>query len=395
MISSLRSITAGILHSPLYGFHTDGVLLLLVGILAVATYYIARAVLKVVMTVVEKTPTQWDDDLFTLRLMKGVSQLAPAITLAALLPSLFPVEGTTIKWIRILTLFYVLWTSVRILLIFTGNVYTALAMREEYKLYAVKGIFQTFKLVFIFIGIIIALSMLIGKSPIAILTAMGASAAILMLVFKDTIMGLVAGIQLSVNHMLHRGDWIISSSHKANGEVEEVSLTAVKVRNWDNTVTTIPPYHLISSGFQNCEPMRISGGRRVARAIYIDVNTVRFLTQTQLARLTEQNFISADMISQAEHEVNLRLLRSYLERYLDNHPGVNHEMLCMIRELDPTPNGLPLQLYFFSADVDWKKFETLQAEIFDHVYAVINKFSLRVFQTPAGTDIQSLDYKKS
>lgn len=365
----------------------DGILFVTIILLAVVTYYVARALLVIVAYLVEKTPTKWDDDLITTKLLKGISQLAPAITIALLLPSLFPAEGVAIQWIRILTQFYVLWASVRIVLIFTDNFYNALASREAYHLYAVKGIFQTVKLLFMGIGVIIGLSLLLGKSPIMILTAMGASAAILMLVFKDTIMGLVAGVQLSVNHMLHRGDWIISSAHHANGEVEEVSLTAVKVRNWDKTVTTIPPYSLISNSFQNCQPMRQSGGRRVARSIYVDANSVCFLSASRLEELATAGFIPEQSVGASERHVNLHLLRRYLEYYLSNHPSVRDDMLCMVRQMDPTPSGLPLQLYFFSNVVEWKEYEHIQADIFDHVYAVIREFGLRIFQSPAGSDI--------
>lgn len=383
----MRDIVASIIGFGPESTPTDTVMFVLILLLAAVTYYAARVVLWGLAVVVEKTPTKWDDDLLTSKFMKAVSQLAPAITAAALLPTLFPEGGSAIRWIRILTLFYVLWASIRIVLIFIDNIYNALSAREEYRLYAVKGIFQTIKLVFIAVGVIIGLSILLGKSPIVILTAMGASAAILMLVFKDTIMGLVAGVQLSVNHMLHRGDWIISKAHNANGEVEEVSLTTVKVRNWDNTITTIPPYSLISNSFQNCQPMRQSGGRRVARSIYVDVNSVRFLTLEQLGRLVELRLVDRGRMERACGEVNLRLLRDYLERYLYNHPGVNRRMLCMVRQMDPTPSGLPLQLYFFSKEIEWKKFEHLQADIFDHVYAVIQEFGLKVFQTPSGLDI--------
>ena len=246
------------------------------------------------------------------------------------------------------------------------------------------------KLIIIGVGVIIGVSILIGRSPVTIITALGASAAILMLVFKDTIMGLVASVQLTANNMLHRGDWIEAPKHGANGEVLDVSLTTVKVRNWDNTVTTVPPYSLVSESFKNYEPMRTSGGRRVDRAIYIDANTVRFCPADELASLEAEGWLEGLDIDTASRFVNLRLLRNYLEHYLATNELVNPDLLHMVRQLDPTPSGLPLQLYFFTRSTVWQEYENAQSDIFDHVYAVISRFGLRIFQTPAGADLSQL-----
>ena len=262
--------------------------------------------------------------------------------------------------------------------------------RKRTQPYAVKGIFQMLKLVMIGIGIIIGISILIGKEPIAILTALGASAAILMLVFKDTILGLVASVQLTANKMLHKGDWIVAEKHGANGEVEDVSLTTVKVRNWDNSISTIPPYALISDSFRNYQPMRRSGGRRVERSIYIDAESIRFCTEAELLELDRRGWLENIPVDRAARQVNLTLLRRYLEKYIARHKDVNPDMLHMVRQMQPTPSGLPLQLYFFTHRTGWKDFEHVQADIFDHVYAVIQEFGLRIFQTPSGTDIASL-----
>lgn len=262
-----------------------------------------------------------------------------------------------------------------------------MARREQLRPYAVKGIFQMFKLIVIGVGIIIALSLLIGKTPIAILTALGASAAVLSLVFKDTILGLVASIQLTANKMLERGDWITMPGRDLNGEVIDVSLTTVKVRNWDNSVTTVPPYSLITESFRNYRPMQLSGGRRVDRAIFIDINTVRFLDNAEIASLEADGLLPRASGCESRREVNLGLLRRYLEQFLTSHPDVNSEMTLMVRQLPPTQSGLPLQLYFFTRTTVWIDHEHVAADIFDQVYAVIGRFGLSVFQTPAGTDI--------
>lgn len=239
------------------------------------------------------------------------------------------------------------------------------------------------------VGVIIIVSTLIDKDPVNILTGLGASAAILMLVFKDTIMGLVAGVQLSANDMLRPGDWITMPKYGADGTVIEVTLTTVKVRNWDNTITTVPPYALVSDSFQNWRGMRESGGRRVKRSINIDMNTVHFCTLEQMKTFEKQAWMS-DFEKTGKEEVNLYVFRHYLEYYLRHNPRVNTELILMVRQLQPTPQGLPIELYFFSANKDWIPYERLQAEVFDHLLAVLPEFGLRVFQSPSGLDVLSL-----
>lgn len=284
-----------------------------------------------------------------------------------------------------MTRFYVLWAVVRIIVILIDNLYGAFVRRENLQAYAIKGIFQMAKLVVFGIGTIIGVSILINKTPVAILTALGASAAVLMLVFKDTILGLVASVQLSANRMVTKGDWISMPSHGANGTVEDVSLTTVKVRNFDNTVTTVPPYSLVSESFRNHQTMARFGGRRVCRAFYIDANTVRFSTPDEMERLRSLGFLPADFKA-SERCVNLQLLRSYLERYIASLPVVNTSLTNMVRQLDPTPSGLPIEVYFFTRTTEWIEFEHIQADVFDHIYAVIPAFGLAVFQSPAGRD---------
>ncbi len=381
-------------HFPGEYGHLAVTAILMTGIaaLAIIAYYLTKFILYLLQFLIEKSPTTWDDEMLNHRLMKGISQLAPALVVNKLLPAFFTkADGETITWIKTLTSFYILWAIIIIVSRLIGNLYNAFHRRDNLRPYAVKGIFQMVRLIVYGIGIIIGISILIGKEPIVILTALGASAAVLMLIFKDTILGLVASVQLTANKMLHRGDWIIADSHKANGEVEDISLTTVKVRNWDNSITTIPPYALISESFRNYQPMRRARGRRVDRSIFIDVNTVRFLTPEETARLAEEGWLSGlDNIAQADKIINLALLRKYLEHFLTHHPEVNTDMLLMIRQMEPTPSGLPLQLYFFTNATEWKAFERVQSDIFDHVYATVGRFGLRIFQTPAGTDIKAI-----
>lgn len=373
---------------PYQGVLVDVTVIAGIAVVAAVTYMLTRMVLWGVESVVNRSSTTWDDHLLTPHLMAGVSQLAPALSVSYLLPAFFVDNTGMHHWLKLLTSFYILWAVVRIVTIFIDNVYMALARRDELKMYAVKGIFQMLKLVAIGVGVISALSLLAGKTPLAILTAIGASAAVLMLVFKDTILGLVASVQLTANQMLHKGDWIVAPKHDANGEVIDVSLTTVKVRNWDNSVSTIPPYSLISDSFRNYEAMLRSGGRRVERAINIDLGSVRFCSADELARLRERGFLDGMGVDESARVINVQLFRRYLERYLMGDARVNSDMTCMVRQLEPTQWGLPVQLYFFTRTTVWKEFEHVQADVMDYVYALVNEFGLRVYQAPASEDFR-------
>lgn len=364
-------------------------LLAFIACVCVASYYICKFLLAGVERVVHRTSTDWDDDLITPRFLRAVSQLAPAFVVSWLLPGFFQASDSDARWLSTITSLYIIVALVRAIIILLSNLKNAFQRRENLRIYATSSIFQTIYLIIIAIGALFGLSLIIGRSPMVIITALGASAAVLMLVFRDTILGLVASVQLSANKMLKHGDWIVAEKHGANGEVIDVSLTTIKVRNWDNSVTTIPPYSLVSESFKNFEPMRISGGRRVDRAIYIDVNTVRFCSREELEKLEAEGWLDGLDIDKAAKMVNMHLLRIYLLNYLRGREDIRKDMTLMVRQLDPTQSGLPLQLYFFTAVTEWTKFETIQSDIFDHIYAVIRLFGLRIFQTPAGTDISS------
>ncbi|MDE5705421.1 mechanosensitive ion channel domain-containing protein [Muribaculum sp.] len=391
MSESIKEIVGTIAPETLHPHLATVLLLTGIAIISVIAYFVTKGVLMMFEKMILRSPTEWDDDMLNPRLMRAVSQLAPALVISWLLPQTFADSPGSVKWIDVVTSLYILWAIVRIVVIIIDNLYKALLRRDNLKAYAITGIFQMFKLIMIGIGVIIAISILIGKTPIAILTALGASAAVLSLVFKDTILGLVAGIQLTANKMLQRGDWITMPNRDLNGEVIDVSLTTVKVRNWDNSVTTVPPYSLITDSFRNYRPMQISGGRRVDRSIYIDINTVRLVSEEELTRLFDDGMIpdfgGDDVRNRRGGNVNLRLLRDYLEWYLRSLPDVNTDMTLMVRQMAPTQSGLPIQLYFFIRETAWVKYEHIQADIFDYVYAVVRKFGLSIFQAPAGTDL--------
>lgn len=359
----------------------------------VADYFCRKIIVPTIKKLTARTQATWDDYLFNDAVLDNGCHLIPPIILYVLLPFAFPNEPVVLSFILKLCRVYITAVAVKLICSFLTSLYTISSEHEKLKNHPLKGVYQMIKLVVIGVGVIIIISTLIDKNPVNILTGLGASAAILMLVFKDTIMGLVAGVQLSANDMLRPGDWIKMPKHEANGVVEEVTLTTVKVRNWDNTITTIPPYALVSDSFQNWRAMRESGGRRVKRAIHIDMNTVRFCTPEQMREFEKQDWM-AGFVRTGKEEVNLYVFRHYMEQYLRHHPRVNAELTLMVRQLDPTPQGLPVELYFFSANKDWVPYEHLQAEVFDHLLAVLPGFGLRVFQSPTGLDLLSLSVRE-
>lgn len=272
----------------------------------------------------------------------------------------------------------------------------------------VRGLFQSLKLAASVLAVILALSMISGKSPLLLLSGLGAMTAILLLVFKDPILGFVAGIQLSANKMLMLGDWLEMPKYGADGAVIEMNLTTVKVRNWDNTITSIPAYALISDSFKNWRGMSESGGRRIKRSIFIDASSVRFLQQADIAQL-EKSLLLKSYFDQKLPEIeifnqsldlscalngrrltNLGTLRAYLTAFLNQHPDIHPQMTRMVRQLSPGATGIPLEIYAFCSDTAWLHYEAVQADIFDHVFAVIAEFDLRVYQQPSGYDLRQL-----
>ena len=364
----------------------------IMGILLIA-YVLDLICRKVVMPgvrkVTAKTQSTWDDYLLSDEVMKNVCHLIPPIVVYVLIPFAFPYEPNFLSLILKICTIYITVVVMKLICAFLTSLYTISSEHEKLKNHSLKGFYQMLKLIVVCIGVIIIISELISKDPIAILTGLGAGTAILMLVFQDTIKGLVAGIQLTANDMVRPGDWISMPKYGADGDVMEVSLTTVKVRNWDKTITTVPPYALVNDSFQNWRGMFDIGGRRVKRSIHIDMNTVRFCTEEELAHFKQQPWMEG-FEETGKEEVNLYLFRHYLDYYLRHHPKVNQDMIMLVRQLQPTEHGMPIELYFFSANTAWVKYEALQAEVFDHVLATVHRFGLKVFQSPTGLDLHSL-----
>ncbi len=349
-----------------------------------------RVITPIIRKVTSKTDSNWDDHILSDEVLRNVCRLVPPIVVSALIPYALKNEPELLSFILKLCWIYITAVGVKLICSFISSLYAISSEHEKFKDHSLKGIFQMIKLVVVCIGAIIIISALIDKDPIAIIAGLGAGTAILMLVFQDTIKGLVAGIQLMVNDMLRPGDWISMPKYGADGDVIEVTLTTVKVRNWDKTITTVPPYALVNDSFQNWRGMFDMGGRRIKRSINIDMHTVRFCTPDELAHFKQQPWMEG-FEATGQEEVNLYIFRHYMDYYIHNHPKVNKDMIMLVRQLQPTAQGMPIEMYFFSADTAWINYERLQAEVFDHILATLHKFDLKVFQSPTGLDLQKLN----
>ena len=325
-----------------------------------------------------KTKAKWDEAIFNRRLLIAFSRLLPPIIWYLFLPMAFATTPTLLLILQKACLIYLVVTTLRLISTFLSTLYELSSNHEKLRHRPLKGIYQMVQLIAILVGVIIMISILIDKDATTILAGLGASAAVMMLIFKDSILGLVAGIQLSANDMLRPGDWITMSKYGADGYVIEVSLTTVKVQNFDKTITTLPPYALVSDSYQNWRGMWENGGRRIKRSLFIDMNTIRFCpSAAEPASVADQA---------AEAPVNLRLYRQYVLDYLERHPHVKQDMMKMVRQLPSTPQGLPLEVYCFADTTEWVEYERIQDEIFDHLIAVLPRFGLRIYQQPAGAD---------
>lgn len=329
-----------------------------------------------------RAPHQWNTLLMKRRVVHHLIHILPGILVYFLLPLAF-VRGKEIldfsqKICAVYIIAAILFTINGLLLVLLLDVYNA---RDKQKNHPMKGFVQVLQVLLFFIGGIVIIAVLVNKSPMTLFAGLGASAAVLMLVFKDSILGFVAGVQLSANDMLRIGDWIQLPNGVANGTVEEITLNTVKIRNWDETISTVPPYTLVNNSFQNWRGMQESGGRRVNKNIYLDMTTLKFCTPEDLDAIRKNVPLMADY-QPAEGEVptNSQLYRIYIERYLRSLPVVNQDMDLIISQKEPTTYGVPIQVYFFSRNKVWREYERIQSDIFDHLLAIVGKFDLKLYQ---------------
>lgn len=362
-------------------------IIIILGILLVAftvTAVFRRLVIPALQRISARTKATWDDYLFSDRVMHCAARLIPPIVWYALLRAAFYDMPVLLDVLHKGCLIYLIVVFLQLISAFLDTLYDISSRHETLRNRPLKGVYQMIKLLAICVGVILIVSILIGQNATTILAGLGASAAIIMLIFRDSILGLVAGVQLSANDMLRPGDWITMTKYGADGYVTEVTLTTVKVQNFDKTITTIPPYALVSDSFQNWRGMWESGGRRIKRSLQIDANTVRPLTAGELAGLYRKGL--AESAEAEQPVVNLYALREYAARYIKHHPDIHPELMQMVRALQPTSEGIPVEVYCFTRDTNWVAYEAVQGAVFDHLLSVLPEFGLRSYQRSSDRD---------
>ncbi len=383
-------------------------------VLFVAAYLVHQLTKLIVIRIftgwAKKTKTLWDDLMVENRVLSRVAQIAPVILVSILAPILF--EGDS-QWTGLVDKAVILYLIVVVVLIVDSVLNLILNVYQKHPLakqFPIKGLVQAVKLIAILFAIIMMIAEIIGESPVVLLSGLGAMTAVLLLVFRDAILGFVAGIQLSANNMVSPGDWIEMPKYGADGDVIDVTLTTVKVQNWDKTITSIPAYALVQDAFKNWKGMSETGGRRIKRALYIDIQSIGFLTEDVTETFRGYRFLKRYLEEKTEEiathnrmirdSVNLKVdgraltnigtFRAYCISYLRNHPKVRQDLTLLVRQLEPTPHGLPIQIYCFTNDIVWANYESIQSDIFDHLFAVLPEFDLRAFQEPSGYDFRAL-----
>ena len=398
------------------GMHTDTAIIVtksvacsMVIILSILADFVAKRYLLSGLTrLISHTKTTWDDIFLNRKVFNKLSHLAPAVVIYLLVDFALPGADSLITFVKNTVTVYMIIIGLLFIDSFLNAVLDIYRSFEISRELPIRSFMQLAKIVIYFIGAIFIISIILNKTPIYFLSGLGAMTAVLMLIFKDAILGFVAGIQLTANKMVAHGDWIEMPKYGADGDVLEVTLTTVKVQNWDKTITTIPTYALISESFKNWRGMQESGGRRIKRAIYIDLNSIKFCTTKMLEKFSKIKNISeylekkmkeinaynasldqASLIN-GRQLTNIGTFRAYLNAYLGEHPLINQDLTFLIRQLDPTAHGLPIEIYVFSKDIRWANYEAIQADIFDHILAVVDEFGLKLFQNPTGSDFKTL-----
>lgn len=382
-------------------------LLTLLAVSVLAFYLVYFIIKKTIYLFIKKTESKKDDLIIKNKVFKRLCLLIPAYIIRCFIPSAIPDFPQLFNIIILITRIYEILVYARVIDAIVSTLYDIYNTYEISKNKPIKGILQVVKIIIYIICILLIFALLTNKKLSNILIGLGTLSAILMLVFKDPILGFVGGIQLTINDMVRIGDWIVMNKNNADGEVLEIGLTTVKVKNWDNTITTIPTYSLVSEAFTNWRGMSESGGRRIARSIIIDAHSVKFCTTEMLERYkkiqlvtdyitnkeadiekyNKENDIDTSNLVNGRHQTNLGIFREYLKEYLMSNPNINHNMTLMVRQLASTEFGIPLQIYAFSSSKEWVVYENIQSDIFDHIFAVVSMFDLKVYQRPSGKSL--------
>lgn len=385
------------------------ILLGIVALLSIIGNLIARKIiLAIIHTLVKKSKTDWDDILLEHKVFDRLSHFAPALIIYFSADFIFIEFPKWLHFIQKCSYIYMIVISLVVINSFINGVHDIYKTLPVAKNRSIKGYIQVVKIIVYIVGGIVILATLMGKSPVFMLSGFGAFTAVLLLIFQDTIKGLVGGIQLSANDLIRLGDWITVPKHNVDGTVIEIAISTVKIQNADMTVSSIPTYSLVSDSFQNWRSMTESGGRRIKRSVHIDLNTVCFCDENLIEKFqgiqlisdyiktqkTEMNIfnsvkkIDSSIAINGKQITNLTVFRKYLEEYLKSHENVNPEMTWVVRYLEPVATGLPLEIWVFSKHKDLANFEMVQSEIFDHIFTVIREFNLKIFQSPTGEDMR-------
>ncbi len=418
IIDTLRTVVEGWGISPDWSTTLASVIAIvgLAIVAAIVGLVSHRILLQTLIRIAEKSSARWDDQLVEQKVLHQIAHLVPAMLVYSALPLVL--AGWPEWVVSGLQQFALIYLAVVIVIAINRALNAVLAVYQQTQYSTripLKPFVQVVQGIVIFAATILVVAMLINRPAAAILGGLGAFAAVLLLVFQQPILGLAAGIQLSANRMIRRGDWITVPKYGADGTVTEISLTSVSIQNWDKTISTVPTHALLTDTFRNWRGMEESGGRRVKRAITIDMNTVRFMDDELLARLNRLDFLK-DYLAAREKEIeeynqenridpsspangrrltNVGSFRAYLVHYLRAHPMVSDSMTFLVRQLDPTPQGLPIEIYVFLTEQRWAEYEEIQADIFDHLLAVIPEFGLRVYQQPSGKDLELIGGSQS
>lgn len=385
-------------------------------ILAVLLWLISiKIVLRLVEKIVKKTKVQWDDDLISLGIFRRITRIVPALVIWYLAPSFLTGLPGLLSFFRGIAILAIITSVTAMAIRFLNFITIVYRRRADSSRRPIKGIIQAIQVLIIVAAFIVAFSAVTRQPVSGLLAGLGALSAVVMLIFKDPILGLVSGFQLTSNDMVRLGDWIEVPSQGADGDVVDISLLNVTVSNWDRTWVTFPIQSLTSSGFKNWRGMSQSGGRRIKRSLSIDMSSIHFLDETEiqgfesikllknyLENRTEeiQEFnqkhgadLNASPLNGRAH-TNIGVFRAYAKAYVSAHPKVNIEMTLMVRQLQSGPTGLPLEMYLFSADKVWANYEDIQSDIFDHLFAALPQFGLRAYQNPTGADIEGIRFSE-
>jgi miniconductance mechanosensitive channel len=391
------------------GYLSYGIIVLILLIACLLIYIIMhKIVLRIMTKIIKGNKMAWDDVLLERRVFQRGIHIIPGM----LLYIAAPVFDNAQELLRRLATTYILVAAVFVLNAILDSVDDIYRMKPISKVRPIKGLLQVIKIISYIILTIIGIANLMGQSPLILLSGIGALAAVFSFVFKDSILGFIAGIQLTSNDMLRIGDWIEMPKYGADGDVVDITLNTVKVQNFDKTIVTIPAYALISDSFKNWRGMVEFGGRRIKRSVNIDVNSIGFCTpemlekfkkinylkdyvsgkETELKEYNRKNKSDQDLLINGRHMTNIGTFRAYIRYYLKNYPELNKDMVQMVRQLPPGENGLPIEIYVFTTNTDWESYESVQADIFDHILSIAGEFGLRIFQNPSGNDLKQINY---